>query len=67
MRTDGQDAYRRATTPAPEIQADLAATHRWLARYNAALDMAPCKRRKLLVGSPARRIAAQYACANGGA
>ena len=26
---------------APEIQADLAATHRWLVRYNAALDMAP--------------------------
>ena len=24
---------------APKIQADLAATHRWLARYNAALDM----------------------------
>jgi Maltose acetyltransferase len=23
----------------PEIQADLAATHGWLARYNAALDM----------------------------
>jgi maltose O-acetyltransferase len=34
---------------APEIQADLAATHRWLARYNAALDMAPSDRRKLLV------------------
>ena len=34
---------------APEIQADLAATHRWLARYNAALDMAPSERRKLLV------------------
>ena len=25
---------------APEIQAELAATHRWLARYNAALDTA---------------------------
>ena len=34
---------------APEIQAELAATHRWLARYNAALDMAPAERRKLLV------------------
>src|SRR5271169_3833617 len=33
---------------APEIQADLAATHRWLARYNAALDMAPSERRGLL-------------------
>jgi maltose O-acetyltransferase len=34
---------------APEIQADLAATHKWLARYNAALDMAPFERRRLLV------------------
>lgn len=34
---------------APEIQAELAATHRWLARYNAALDMAPSEWRKLLV------------------
>jgi maltose O-acetyltransferase len=34
---------------APEIQAELAATHRWLARYNAALDMAPAERRQLLV------------------
>jgi maltose O-acetyltransferase len=34
---------------APEIQADLAATHRWLARYNSALDMAPSERRKLLL------------------
>ena len=34
---------------APEIQADTAATYRWLARYNAALDMAPSERRKLLV------------------
>ena len=34
---------------APEIQADLAATHKWLARYNAALDMAPSERRELLV------------------
>lgn len=33
---------------APEIQAVLAATHRWLARYNAALDMSPSDRRKLL-------------------
>jgi maltose O-acetyltransferase len=33
---------------APEIQADLEATHRWLARYNAALDMAPCDRHALL-------------------
>jgi maltose O-acetyltransferase len=34
---------------APEIQAALAATHRWLARYNSGLDMAPAERRKLLV------------------
>ena len=34
---------------APEIQAELAATHRWLARYNAALDMAPADRRALLL------------------
>jgi maltose O-acetyltransferase len=34
---------------APEVQADQAATHRWLARYNAALDMEPSDRRELLV------------------
>src|SRR4051794_36176921 len=34
---------------APEIQAELAASHRWLARYNAALDMPPSERRKLLI------------------
>jgi maltose O-acetyltransferase len=34
---------------APEIQADLAATHGWLARYNAALDMHPSQRRELLM------------------
>lgn len=33
---------------APEIQAELAATHRWLARYNAALDMASSNRHTLL-------------------
>jgi maltose O-acetyltransferase len=33
---------------APEIQAELAATHRWLARYNAALDMASSYRHTLL-------------------
>src|SRR5437764_13691683 len=33
---------------APEIQAELTATHRWLARYNAALDMAPAERLALL-------------------
>jgi maltose O-acetyltransferase len=33
---------------APEIQADLAATHRWLARYNAALDSENSYRRELL-------------------
>lgn len=34
---------------APEIQADLAATHRWLARYNAALDSTEAERHALLV------------------
>jgi maltose O-acetyltransferase len=34
---------------APDIQADLAATRRWLARYNAALAIAPAERRKLLL------------------
>ena len=34
---------------AVEIQAELAATHRWLARYNATLDMARSERRELLV------------------
>jgi maltose O-acetyltransferase len=34
---------------APEIQAELAATHRWLARYNAALDMAASDRYALLL------------------
>ena len=34
---------------APEIQAELAATHRWLARYNAALDMAASYRYALLL------------------
>jgi maltose O-acetyltransferase len=34
---------------APEIQAELVATHRWLARYNAALDMASSDRHALLV------------------
>ena len=34
---------------APEIQADLEATHRWLARYNAALGMSASERRALLL------------------
>jgi maltose O-acetyltransferase len=33
----------------PEIRADLAATHRWLARYNAALVMETSDRRELLM------------------
>ena len=40
---------------APEIQAELAATHRWLARYNAALDMAPAER-LALYGNASRRL-----------
>jgi maltose O-acetyltransferase len=34
---------------APEIQAELGATQRWLARYNAALGLAPAERRQLLL------------------
>jgi maltose O-acetyltransferase len=34
---------------APELQADLAATHRWLVRYNAALDASAVERRELLL------------------
>jgi maltose O-acetyltransferase len=34
---------------APEIRAELAATHRWLARYNAALDMVSSDRHALLL------------------
>ena len=33
----------------PELQAELATTHRWLARYNAAFDMASSDRRALLL------------------
>jgi maltose O-acetyltransferase len=51
MRTEKENmlAGEPYDARAPEIQTDLAATHRWLARYNAALDMAPSERRKLLV------------------
>ena len=34
---------------APELQADLAATHRWLVRYIAALDASADERRELLL------------------
>ncbi|HYZ39483.1 MAG TPA: sugar O-acetyltransferase [Stellaceae bacterium] len=34
---------------APELQAEMAATHRWLACYNAALDASPAERRRLLL------------------
>src|SRR5689334_19160122 len=34
---------------APELQAELAATHRWLARYNDAVDMVSTDRHALLV------------------
>src|ERR1700730_6898981 len=33
----------------PELQAELAATHCWLMRYNAALDATPAERRALLL------------------
>ena len=34
---------------APDIQADLEATHRWLARYNASLGISTSERRALLL------------------
>ena len=34
---------------APELQAELAAAQRWLARYNASLALPPAERRALLV------------------
>jgi len=34
---------------APDIQAEQTTTHRWLARYNAALEMPPDQRRLLLL------------------
>jgi maltose O-acetyltransferase len=34
---------------APELQMELAATHRWLVRYNASLDASAADRRKLLL------------------
>jgi maltose O-acetyltransferase len=34
---------------APELQMELAATHRWLVRYNAALDASAADRRALLL------------------
>jgi len=33
----------------PELQAELTATHRWLARYNAALEASASERRELLL------------------
>jgi maltose O-acetyltransferase len=49
MERDKMLAGELYDASAPEIQADLAATHRWLARYNAALDMASSDRHALLV------------------
>jgi maltose O-acetyltransferase len=34
---------------APELQADVAAAHEWLARYNAAFGTPTCERRELLL------------------
>ncbi len=34
---------------AAEIQAELEATHRWLARYNASLKLGPSERHALLL------------------
>ena len=33
----------------PELQAELAATHGWLVRYNASLGASPVERRELLI------------------
>ncbi len=33
----------------PELQADLTATHRWLARYNAAVGASPAEQREILI------------------
>jgi maltose O-acetyltransferase len=34
---------------APELQAEMAITHKWLARYNAALGGSPSELRELLL------------------
>src|ERR1700745_1730605 len=34
---------------APELQAEMAVTHKWLARYNAALGASPSELRELLL------------------
>jgi hypothetical protein len=39
---------------APEIQTDLAATQRWLARYNAALEMTAFRAAQAIGGAPRR-------------
>jgi maltose O-acetyltransferase len=51
MRTEKEKmlAGQLYDASASGIQADLAATHEWLARYNAALGTAPAERRKLLL------------------
>lgn len=51
MRTEKQKmlAGELYDASAPDIQAELAATHKWLARYNASLDTAPDERRVLLL------------------
>jgi maltose O-acetyltransferase len=50
MRTEKQKmlAGERYDSTAADIQAELEATHRWLARYNASLGLPPAERRKLL-------------------
>lgn len=50
MRTEKEKmlAGERYNASAPELQAELAATSRWLARYNAAMLLSPSERRAIL-------------------
>jgi hypothetical protein len=45
-RPRGDGAYNASD---PALQAELAAAHRWLARYNTALGASPAERRELLM------------------
>jgi maltose O-acetyltransferase len=51
MRTEKEKMLAGALYDAsdPELEAELAATHRWLARYNAALAASIAERRELLL------------------
>src|SRR5215469_7303084 len=51
MRTEKEKmlAGELYDTSDPALQAELAATHRWLARYNTAPAASPAERRELLL------------------